>query len=295
MSQALYFLRCALASMARSPFVQLVAVGTLGISSLVLSVFLALLLNLDAQVERFDRDDRLLVFLADDHTQAELDGFCRTIQTWPDVAEAVGRTRAFALQELKVALADESLLDGVSLDVLPASLELKLVRAEGEEDATEKTVAHRLESLEHLGKITEIQGAHPMVRRLRNARGYLKLGGVALFALVAFALVFIVSSTISLTLFARRDEIEIMELVGATHRFIRVPCYLEGALQGALGAVLGLLLFWAIFQGLELDRLGSLHLMFLPPWMMATIVLAAVGVGAIGSHLAVSRYLQRDL
>ncbi len=295
MRETFYFLRCAFLSMIRSPFVQLIAVGTLGIASLVLSVFLALLVNLDMQLERFDRDDRLLVFLAEDHNDAALNQFCETLKSWPEVTDAFGRSRAFALQELKVALNDETLLDGVSSDVLPASLEIKLARTQVERSVVEKATIKKLESLQGLGKITEIQGAHPIVQRLQNARGYLTLGGLGLFALVAFALVFIVSSTINLTLFARRDEIEIMELVGATHRFIRVPCYFEGALQGALGAGVGLCLFWAIFRGLELDKLGALELVFLPPWMMAVILLAAVGVGAIGSHLAVSRYLQRTL
>lgn len=287
MERIAYFLRCTLRSVRQSAMVQLVAVSTIAVASLIFALFLTLLINLDGFVDRWERDLRLLVFVKADPTAAELAEVGREIATWPGVLKVEGRTRAEALAELKQAMGDDSLLDGVSEAVLPASIELSLVGPEVEAD-----LLKRLEVLPKLGGIDEVQRAHALVQRLNDWRAYLKFGAFGLGGLVAFALIFIISNTIRLTLFARREELEIMQLVGATHRFIRIPCYLEGAFQGGLGSLLGLAVFYAVFRLVGLEHVGGLAIRFLPQSFCIAIFLGATVVSVFGSSLAATRYLQ---
>ncbi len=288
MERIAYFLRCTLRSLRQSAMVQLVAVSTIAVSTLIFALFLTLLVNLDAFVDRFDRDLRLLIFVKAQPEAAELQKAVREMERWPGVVKVSGRTQAEALSELRAAMGDDSLFDGVSPEVLPASVEFQLEGPEAEAEILKRVEAHPL-----LGGIDEVQRAHALMKRLSDWRAYLQFGALGLGGLVAFAFIFIISNTIRLTLFARREELEIMQLVGATHRFIRIPCYLEGAFQGGMGAALGLLGFYAAFRLLGAEQWGGGGAVrFLPFSLGLAIALGAMLVGVLGSFLAATRYLQ---
>jgi len=114
--------------------------------------------------------------------------------------------------------------------------------------------------------------------------------------LVLLAVVFIISNTIRLTLYARRAELEVMRLVGAAEWFVRVPCYLEGAVQGAAGAMVALAGTWGLvvtfpqWSPLQTQELSSGALVFLSTGSMAALVAGAAAMGVIASHLAAGRF-----
>jgi cell division transport system permease protein len=127
----------------------------------------------------------------------------------------------------------------------------------------------------------------------------LKILGWSLGGLLLLATIFVISNTIRLNIFARREEIEIMRSVGATGLFIRAPFYLEGILQGLLGAVFALAMLFAFFQ-LFLSKvyeplkslLGNFPAQFLNSEQMATVALGGVILGLLGTQVSVGRYLR---
>ncbi len=125
MERIAYFLRCTLRSLRQSAMVQLVAVSTIAVSTLIFALFLTLLVNLDAFVDRFDRDLRLLIFVKAQPEAAELQKAVREMERWPGVVKVSGRTQAEALSEVRGARGDESLFDGVSPEGLPASVQFE--------------------------------------------------------------------------------------------------------------------------------------------------------------------------
>ncbi|MHB8879442.1 MAG: cell division protein FtsX, partial [Myxococcaceae bacterium] len=128
----------------------------------------------------------------------------------------------------------------------------------------------------------------------------LRLGGLVAFLLVVLTTVIIISATLQLAIYSRKEEIEIQKLVGATDRFAKIPFLIEGLLQGLAGsmlAVAGLWVFWA-FAGpkvgqllafLSVARLGD-HL--LDPLLALQLVGLGCALGLAGSFVAVGRFLR---
>ena len=127
----------------------------------------------------------------------------------------------------------------------------------------------------------------------------LRFVGIVLGGFLLLAALFIVSNTIKLTLYARRDELEIMALVGATMRFIKVPFMLEGAIQGFLGGLLSLLFLALSFSFIIARSLNSFwltpadfELLFLSFSQQLTLVLSGVLLGTLGSLSSLRRFVR---
>jgi cell division transport system permease protein len=295
---ALYFIRRAAASVRQSPVMQLVAVSTIGVAMLVLAGLLTVLQNMSALVDRWGEQVHLVAFLDAELPAARLDAVLGEIGAWPEVAGVTPRTRAEALAELQTALGpDSALLEGVDPSILPASIEITLVEAQ-RSPAVRAALADKLRSLPSLGPVEQVEYGQALLGRLEDARDLIRAGGLIVGVLVALAVVFIISNTVRLALYARRDELDIMRMVGATHRFIRAPYYLEGAFQGALGALLAIAGLRLSVDVLAPDggaiTVGMMRLpIVLPPlqWL-ALMVLGAAAVGVLASHLSAGRFLR---
>jgi cell division transport system permease protein len=174
---------------------------------------------------------------------------------------------------------------------LPASLEVKLV----DPRQFEPIVALLSNRSRVVDDVVEVQ---KLVEQLTTVTGVLRTGGFVLLVLVGFVVLFIIVNTIRLAVVARREEIEIMRLVGASDAFIRWPFIFEGAFVGLLGAAasLGLL---ALASGPVTDfmygffRILPLELGSLQRDVVLLVVGTGFGVGVLGSWLSVRNYLAR--
>ncbi|HYR21169.1 MAG TPA: permease-like cell division protein FtsX [Myxococcales bacterium] len=205
--------------------------------------------------------------------------------------EVVLVSPAQALDRLRVQLGDlGGALDGLSRNPLPATLELT-PRGGGDLRALADRVSN-------VGGVAEVDYGREWVDRLEALGGALRGFGTASLALLAVAALLVVANTIRLAVYARRDEIEIMKLVGATDGYVRAPFLLEGALQGLCGAALAAAGLLAV-QRLVLPRAAAAFAFASgasAPHLAAQhcAVLAAAGalVGLCGSYLAVGRSLR---
>ena len=294
-----YFLGKAAAQIKATPVVQLVSTTTIAVSLMVLGVVLTLVYNVEQLAERWSQEVRIIAFLAEDASTGALESAEATIATWPEVLAVSSRTRLAAMEELRASLAsDAPLLDGIDPSLVPASLEVTL-RAQYRGEATMAEVAQRVRALDGFGEVDHVDYGRDLVARLHALADLLRLGGLVVGALVALAVVFIISNTVRLGLYARREELEIMQLVGATDRFIRAPFYLEGAFQGMVGALTGLLLLWFVYRLLlpagdpviHLDLL-TVRLDFPPIIAQLSLVTGSTLVGVLASHLSTTRFLR---
>ena len=289
----------ALRSIFVAPLIHVVSIATIGVAVLILATTLLIVFNTDRIVESWSQEVRVIAFLADDVEAERLTDLERTIGQWPEVAQVFSRTRATAFEELRTSLGnDRGLLDGLTPEIMPASIEVALA-AGHQTEAGLARAAERLRALPELGQIEEITFGRDLLMRLESMRDLLRLGGIAIGGLVMFAMIFIVSNTIRLALYSRRDEIEVMRLVGATYAFIRGPYYIEGLFQGLVGAAFGLALLMGLFhwlapQGAHVIRfaVGPISLEFLPPHAHGLLIVGGGVVGMLASHVSVTRFVR---
>jgi len=288
----LHFTRRALEAMARGPYVAFVGAATIFVAVLATGLFAATLGGAERLLASWAGEVRISVYLA---PGADLE---RARAAATRVAE--GRSVEAVPSEVALSRLAESLgdgarvLDGVGPGALPDAVE---IAAPGISLEGARALAARLREVPGAEDVDYgtawLEPLERFVRRARTAAAFL-------FAALALATAVLVSNTLRLAVFARREEIEIMKLVGATAAFVAAPFLIEGVIQGAVGAgaaVLALLGLHAIL----LPRLGAAFALAgrltladtVPPALAAALLAGGAAVGLLGSALSVARALRR--
>jgi len=145
--------------------------------------------------------------------------------------------------------------------------------------------------------ITEVEYGREWLNRFADFFNLFKMAGYALGVLFFMAAVFFVANTIRLVLYSRRDEVEIMRLVGATESFIKMPFYLQSIIQGALGGAAGLGALFIIFRFVSFNMVqeftgGFVQLHFLSPDMLLKIMAGSITVGWMGCYISLKQFLK---
>jgi cell division transport system permease protein len=285
-------LRRAGAGIAATPLVHAVAAATLGVTLLVAGAFALLLRNLEGVIDAFGADLRMVVYVSAELPEDDREALLARARAAPGVVGVEWISEDEALRRFEAGVGERSgLLEGLEGNPLPASIELSLAPAQ----RTPEGVADVREALEGATGVEEISEDTDWVRGYARMVSGLRAGGLALGALLALATVLIVASTIRLAVYARRDEIEILFLVGASRTFVGLPFVLEGALQGLVGSALALSLLFVLFRWASpaLDEalrflVGEGSPVFLSPPEMAALAAVGTLVGAAGSLLALA-------
>jgi len=218
----------------RNPVMSLASTFTIGLMLLLFAFFLATDRGLQAAVNVLESKVELALFLEDDARVSDVLDLRARIEADPAVSRVdyITKEQAMArLVDIAAKRPDIQIID-TSENPLQASLEVKLAHAQ---DAPRVTAALR----EEIGKgvVSDVVDNPQVVDKLLTITRVLSFGGLAVLAMMLIVALFVIVNTIRIAVHARRDEIEIMKLVGATDWFVRWPFILEGMLVGALGAV----------------------------------------------------------
>jgi cell division transport system permease protein len=286
-----YAVRRATRAIARNPYVALVGTTTIFVAVFVTGLFAATLGGAERVVGAWAGEVQLSVYLAPGaDLVAARDAAVRIAA--PYAVEAV--PGPLALERLRANLGDEAgVLEGVPADALPDAVE---VRAPGISLADARVLG---DALRAVPGADEVDYGNLWLERLERFVRLARTAGLALLAALALATAVLVSNTLRLAVFARRDEIEIMKLVGATDGFVRAPFLIEGVVQGLAGAGLATIALVAAHAAI-LPRLraavhvaGGLTMADTLPWSLVFGLLGAGGViGLLASALAVARALR---
>ncbi len=290
-----YFCNRAIANLRQNVFVSVVTVGTIALALLIASLFLLVYVNLAGMAEGWSDKVQVTAYFDAEPAPLAVAALKGRAQAIAGTARVVFVSQVEAEKRLRSRLkGQEALLEGISPEVLPASLEISLDK----EHRDNESVAAYVAKLKQIPGITEVQYGEEWVRRFNSFMNLFRLMGMLLGGFLTVAVLFIVSNTIKLTIYARKDELELLGLVGATRFFIKAPFLIEGVLQGAAGAVISLLaLLGCYFAFLKNagNFLGvnpaSAGLSFLPATHLAAIVLGGVLLGFIGSATSLKRFV----
>jgi cell division transport system permease protein len=280
----------------RNPVMSIASTFTIGLMLLLFAFFLATDRGLQAAVGVLESKVELAIFLEDNARVSDVLALRTRIEADPAVSRVdyVTKDQAMArLVDIAARRPDIQIVD-TSSNPLQDSLEIKLAHAQ---DAPRVAASLR----EEIGKgvVNDVVDNPQVVDKLLTITRVLSIGGIAVLAMMLIVALFVIVNTIRIAVHARRDEIEIMKLVGATDWFVRWPFILEGMLVGALGAVAAtvvVLLAAGPVMGAMVNFIEILPLSFGSTfvWQLVGSVFAlALAVGGGGAMLSVRAHLAK--
>ena len=285
-----YHLEEALASLWRGRRANLLAVITITTAMFVLGGFLAVTSNLRQVVTRWSAAAEFSVFLQDGLSGPRRSAIERMIDQSGLAASREYISKAEALVRFKRDFPDLAPgTEGLQENPFPASLEVRLRSAAVDRKALEALAAR----LAGTDGVADVRYDRRWLDRLMAIMGLVQWAGIALSGVLVVAAALTVANVVRLALYVRRDEVEIMQLVGAPIAYIRGPFVVEGILQGGLGAVLAIVLL-ALAFGATRARYGALAagffgqtpIQFLPVHLSILLVLGGTIVGCVGGWVA---------
>ncbi|WP_299093567.1 permease-like cell division protein FtsX [uncultured Metabacillus sp.] len=286
--------RESLKSLARNTWMTFASISAVTVTLILVGTFLVIMMNLNNVADNLENDVEIRVLIdvtANEDAQAKLKS---EIQKIEEVDSITYSSKEQELDNLIESLGEE----GESFELFEQNNPLNdvfIVKAADPQDT--KVVADKIAKLENASKVKygqeEVEKLFDVISISRNI-------GIALIIGLLFTAMFLISNTIKITIFARRREIEIMKLVGATNGFIRWPFFLEGLFLGVLGAVIPITLIISVYQSLykwALPKLQGSFVEFLPfnPFVFqvsAILLLIGALIGVWGSLMSVRKFLK---
>jgi cell division transport system permease protein len=296
-----FFLKEALRGLSRSSAPALAATLTVLLTALVLGVFIPIVQATTGTANEVRGRVVVDVYVKDTATQSERAQLQRAIENTANVESAELITKAEALERAKDknprAFEEGSELLGAN--PLPASFRVTPEDPDRLDRIVDRLAPRNAQGAREpqLAAIDEVRNREEETDKILSATGLVKVLTAGLAALLVFASVALIANTIRLSVFARRREVEVMKLVGATNWFIRWPFVIEGVIVGFMGGLLAVLLL-TIAKETFIDPLSDrFALLAAPdtidfPLLIALLLLACMAVSALGSGVTLRRFLR---
>jgi len=280
----------ALTSLWRGRQAGLLSTLTIALALFVLGGFLAVTANLERLGVEWSNSAELSVYHKDDITPAERKTVEAAIAPGELVATHEYVSKAEALTRFKQTFGDlAGAIDGVGGNPLPASLEVRLRPGPGVSSGVDALAAR----LRTMAGVADVRYDRQWLTRVLSAINVIRGIGLVLGSVLTIAAALTVANVVRLALYARREELDIMNLVGAPQAYVRGPFVMEGVLQGGLGAVVALLALGGAFVALRAryllplasaPKISSIH--FLPVGLCVVLLAGGMAVGWLGGLLA---------
>jgi cell division transport system permease protein len=289
-----YYFKTAFSNILNNRLIHLISIGTITISIILLASFMLLSTNLNNWVSKWGESMSMSVYLkdgTDEKSKKDIESAIKQIKG----AEIKGFiTKDEAMNNLKKSLGEQAgLLEGLDDIALPGSFEI--IFKTGSYGAVDPKLVKA--SLEKIKGVDEVQYSQQWIERFQGVMGMLRVAGYAIGALLCLAVLFITGNTIKLTIYTRKEEIEIYKLVGATDWFVKVPFLIEGAIQCLAGGIAALLVLFLAYSAIspktiDIMDLPVINLSFLSVGDMGFIILLSLLLGFAGGFISIGRFFR---
>ncbi len=258
---------------------------------LIVGSFSSLVYNVNIMVEDLNKTNEILVYIDSELPEAEAKSVGTQINRIPNVLKAEFVSRQQALENFVADHQENEAFSGVAAEDLRHRFVVTLM----DNSFMEETV----EAIEIISGVAKINAAYELAEGFTTLQDVLHIASLAVIAVLLIVSLLIISNTVKLAMYDRRDEIAIMKMVGATNGFIRLPFVVEGFLLGMLGAALAFGLEWLMYDALVLriEAVDTLKLFTFVPFtqllgpMVATFVAAGLFVGVVGSWTSIRKFM----
>ena len=288
-----YYTKHAFINIFGNRLVHAISDGTISSSLILFGSFILLFYNLNNWMVEWGQSLSLSVYLQDEidqKTKARIESLLKNLPS-AELKEYISKDRA--MEDLVDGLGTHSgLLEGLKENPLPASFEIIFKDVNIRQLDPQKMK----EEIEKIEGVQEVQYSEEWLDRLEGLVYVLKVAGFVIAGFLCLAVLFITTNTIKLTIYSRRDEVEILKLVGATDWFVKMPFLIEGTFQGLVGGVIAVSALFLLFLLFSLDNvhiigLPVLEIVFLPMAHLAFILLLGLILGLVGSFIAVGQFI----
>lgn len=287
-----YFAHEGLSNMFSHGFMSFAAVGITVACLLIMGTFTLVAVNANELLRDLEQENEILAYVDDSYTEAQAKALQKKLEAVPNVASATYISKAQAMEDFVAQYPDEDMFQDLDPEILRDRYAIKITDLE--QIRQTKEAVQSIPGIARVNAYEEIAGGFITVRNVATVIC------VALIAILFVVSVFIISNTIKLTTFDRRDEIAIMRMVGATNGFIRWPFVYEGFMMGLLGAVIAFFSQWGLYEAVTrgVDNNDTLQLIHVIPfqelWVPVAVVFAIAGIliGVGGSLSAIRKFLQ---
>lgn len=301
MSSLVYFFKESLTGFTRNLGTALGSIITIFLSLLIIGIFMVGGSIVNKTVASVEDKVSITAYIADEAEQADIEEMMATIEGMDGVASVSFTTKDQALENFTESMSSNEIVDQLDgQNPLPASIDVELSNPQLVEGIADSISSDPLfaEICDEEEPADSVKYGEKSVERLFSLTTYIRYIGIALIALLIFIALVFINNTIRLAILARRKEIAIMRLVGASNGFIRGPFLMEGALHAIIGAVLAIVSIEAIrrfalprvsdaLAWLPIDLAGSTYLM-----IYAGLFVAGLVIAFLGSFFAMRRYLK---
>lgn len=258
---------------------------------IIVGSFSILAYNLDIMVKDLNKTSEILAYADSDLSDAEARSLGTSINALDNVLQSTFVSREDALRNFVNDYDDDTVFNGIQADDLRHRFVVVL-----EDNSKMEEVD---EALKNIPGIVKTSAAYELAEGFSTIQDVLHITSVALIAVLLVISLLIISNTVKLAMYDRRDEIAIMKMVGATNGFIRLPFIVEGFTLGMTGAALAYGLEWAGYDALvqKIEQVNSLQLFKFVPYeqllipMTLTFAAAGLFVGIVGSWTSIQRFM----
>ncbi len=291
-----YYMQRGFQTIASLPMSNSITIATIAVSLFLFGGTLLGLQNVDATIAGAGNALDITAYLKDSSKKESITKFRKALRTNPHVAHINFISKEKALELFKNDLGSRSgFLDGLENDnPLPASLEITLRSHQSSKGDVEKLIKY----IESRPIVDQVVYGSVWVDKARNALRIFRFIGVVILLIVMGIVIFLITNTIKIVIHSRQDEIEVMQLVGASDNFVRVPFILGGLFQGLIGSAIGLGMLQLGFSFLNYQLQNSVifgialpHLFLLDIPLVAAILVLGMFIGSVGSFLALGKFM----
>ena len=287
-----YYFREAFLSVIRNSWISVASIGVVAVSLLILGSSLLLVMNANYIAANLESSLEISAFFKEETTPDEMQDLESVLAERPEVASVVFVSKEQALEEMKENLdAQEDILAGLEeKNPLPNALRIKT--------ATAEQVAPLSAELKTYEQFDEVRYGQGVVEKMMALSRMVRVAGLVTMVLLGVAAIFLIATTIRLSVYARRKEIGIMKFLGATNLFVQFPFILEGMILGLVGSLIAIAIVYfgyiTIIDNIQLSlpfmRLVTDKALIKP--LMGLLLLIGLVIGAAGSLISMRRFLK---
>ncbi|MBI1819158.1 MAG: ABC transporter permease [Nitrospirae bacterium] len=298
MRQLVYFVRSAIENIQTNRLIAFFSLISLSLTLMLFGVFLLFYYNVEILLRSMQEDVQFSIYLSEGADDDAIRVIKDKLSSDDRISSVKYISKGEALDIFKKEFHDESLLKSLGGNPLPASFEVKVKAAYQEP----RQLSVMVDRFKKLSGVEEVEFGSEWLQNLDAFLKLLRKIGIGIGGLLAVAIVTIIANTVRLHFYNRKDEIEILWLIGATHRFIKIPFFIEGALIGLLSGGMSVLMLFGIFRAAQthLQSIGGmiggfLNLLFLPLPFLLGITLGGGVLGGIAGFVSLSALMRPQI